>query len=407
LDKESTGTGSAFSTRKKIPLFELVVSLVLSFSVSRKKKCLADAYRLFIELTGKVISRSSFWDRLANKKLLEFLEKAVLQFSFKLQEKALLKLSWLSLFTDVFIYDSSPIRLPNALANIFPGNRTNHSPACLKLSALYQLSVRGVQWIKLTAQKPHDNQVLPSLEQLKGALFLFDLGYFSHVFLHNLNEIGVWFVCRLKANSSPIISRVVKGVSKKFIGHQLNDRISLRGPIVEAWGYLKLPGGKLLEVRIIGFRFPKTKQYRWYVTNLASSMVLAEWIYPIYRLRWQIELFFKSIKSLLNTDQITSGNETIALAVIYSSILGSLIASSIIIEDSLVLANIELRSITAQRLMIVFSLVAHNLAQCIISKNISYKSMFLKLKILSPLLVCPNRKHRPTSLERVIMLPDT
>jgi hypothetical protein len=309
-------------------------------------------------------------------------------------------------FTDVFIYASSPIRLPKALANIFPGNRTNHSPACLKLSALYQLSVRGGQWIKLTAQKPHDNQILPSLEQLKGALFLFDLGYFSHVFLHNLNEIGVWFVCRLKANSSPIISRVVKGISKRFIGHQLNARISLRGPIVEAWGYLKLPGGKLLEVRIIGFRFPKTKQYRWYVTNLASSMVLAEWIYPIYRLRWQIELFFKSIKSSLNADQITSGNETIALAVTYSSSLGSLIVSSLIIEDSLVLANIELRSITAQRLMIVFSLVAHNLAHCIISKNITYKSMFLKLKILSPLLVCPNRKHRPTSLERVIMLPD-
>jgi hypothetical protein len=33
--------------------------------------------------------------------------------------------------------------------------------------------------------------------------------------------------------------------------------------------------------------------------------------------------------------------------------------------------------------------------------------MFLKLKILSPLLVYPDRKHRPISLERVIMLPDT
>jgi len=32
-------------------------------------------------------------------------------------------------------------------------------------------------------------------------------------------------------------------------------------------------------------------------------MVLAEWIYPIYRLRWQIELFFKSIKSMLHADQ--------------------------------------------------------------------------------------------------------
>jgi len=86
------------------------------------------------------ISRSSFWDRLANKKLQDFIEKAVLKFSFHIQGKALSKLSWLSSFNDVFIYDASPIRLPAGLTNIFPGNRKNHSPACLKLSALYRLS---------------------------------------------------------------------------------------------------------------------------------------------------------------------------------------------------------------------------------------------------------------------------
>jgi len=76
---------------------------------------------------------------------------------------------------------------------------------------------------------------------------------------------------------------------------------------------LMLPGNGFIEVRLIGFRFPKTKQYRWYATNLTTSMLLAEWIYPLYRLRWQIELFFKSIKSVLNADQITFGNENIAL----------------------------------------------------------------------------------------------
>ncbi len=76
-----------------------------------------------------------------------------------------------------------------------------------------------------------------------------------------------------------------------------------------------LPGKGFIEVRLIGFRFPRTNEYRWYATNLASSMLLAEWIYPIYRLRWQIELFFKSIKSMLNADQITSSNENIALTI--------------------------------------------------------------------------------------------
>ena len=301
------------------------------------------------------------------------------------------------------MYDASPIRLPAGLSNIFPGNRKNHSPACLKLSALYRLSVRSTEWIKISAQKPHDSKFLPDLNQLKGSLFLFDLGYFSHTFLHQLCEIGVWFVCRLKANSVPIITKVVKGVAKRHIGKPLDKNVNLRGIIVEVWGKLNLPGTKSLEVRLIGFRFPLTKKYRWYVTNMPSSMVLTEWIYPIYRLRWQIELFFKSIKSMLHADQITSENENIVLVTAYSSILASLIANSIIIEYAVVSAKIELESVTAQRIALVFSLIAHDLAKCILKKVLSQKSFIDNLKTLLPLLMCPNRKHRPTSLQIVAM----
>ena len=173
--------------------------------------------------------------------------------------------------------------------------------------------------------------------------------------------------------------------------------------IVEVWGKLNLPGTKSLEVRLIGFRFPLTKKYRWYVTNMPNSMALAEWIYPIYRLRWQIELFFKSIKSMLHADQITSANKNIVLVTVYSSILASLIANSIIIEYAVVSAKIELKSVTAQRITFVFSLIANDLAKCILKKNLPPKNFIENLTNLLSLLICPNRKHRPTSLEIVAM----
>jgi len=173
--------------------------------------------------------------------------------------------------------------------------------------------------------------------------------------------------------------------------------------IVEVWGKLNLPGTKSLEVRLIGFRFPLTKEYRWYVTNIPNSMALAEWIYPIYRLRWQIELFFKSIKSMLHADQITSENENIVLVTVYSSILASLIANSIIIEYAVVSAGIELKSVTAQRITFVFSLIANDLAKCILKKDFPPKTFIENLTKLLQLLICPNRKHRPTSLEVVAM----
>ena len=103
-------------------------------------------------------------------------------------------------------------------------------------------------------------------------------------------------------------------------------------------------------------------------------MVLAEWIYPIYRLRWQIELFFKSIKSMLHADQITSENENIVLVTAYSSVIASLIANSIIIEYTIIFAKLELKSVTAQRVAFVFSLIPYDLAKTILKKVISPKN---------------------------------
>jgi len=71
---------------------------------------------------------------------------------------------------------------------------------------------------------------------------------------------------------------------------------------------------------------------------------------------------------LPHADQITS--ENIALITAYSSILASLIADSIIIKYAVVSAKIELKSVTTQRITFVFSQIAHELAKCILKKDI-------------------------------------
>ena len=83
--------------------------------------------------------------------------------------------------------------------------------------------------------------------------------------------------------------------------------------------------------------------------------------------------------------------------------LASLIANSIIIEYAVVSAKIELKSVTAQRITFVFSLIANDLAKCILKKDFYPKTFIENLTNLLPLLICPNRKHRPTSLEIVAM----
>ena len=49
--------------------------------------------------------------------------------------------------------------------------------------------------------------------------------------------------------------------------------------------------------------------YHWYLTNLK---VVPTVIYPLYRLKWQVELIFKGCKSSLNADRMTSRNPLIS-----------------------------------------------------------------------------------------------
>ncbi len=65
----------------------------------------------------------------------------------------------------------------------------------------------------------------------------------------------------------------------------------------------KVHNGETLACRVIGFWNPSEKCYHWYMTNLK---VYAYVIYPLYRIRWQIELIFKACKNSLNANQITS-----------------------------------------------------------------------------------------------------
>jgi IS4 transposase len=72
---------------------------------------------------------------------------------------------------------------------------------------------------------------------------------------------------------------------------------------------------------VIGFWNPVEKDYHWYITNLAAAAYL---IYPLYRLRWQIELIFKACKNSLNANGITSCDENIIESLLLASIAAHL-----------------------------------------------------------------------------------
>jgi hypothetical protein len=54
------------------------------------------------------------------------------------------------------------------------------------------------------------------------------------------------------------------------------------------------------DFRVIAFWYKKKKRIGYLVTNLARETVPASDVVELYRLRWQIELLFKELKSYCN-----------------------------------------------------------------------------------------------------------
>lgn len=61
------------------------------------------------------------------------------------------------------------------------------------------------------------------------------------------------------------------------------------------------------------------------VTDLPARVLPADQALELYRLRWQIELFFKRLKSILNIDQLRAHDQELARTYLYANILGALI----------------------------------------------------------------------------------
>jgi len=134
-----------------------------------------------------------------------------------------------------------------------------------------------------------------------------DLGYWDFNLLWEIQEFGGFFLSRIKSKAVIYITEIVQGkIAKKYIGSSLlsvpvkRKRSNILEVMIE-----KMCDKGTLCCRAVCFWNPSEKCYHWYITNLKVAALM---IYPLYRLRWQIELIFKACKQSLNVNRLTSNN---------------------------------------------------------------------------------------------------
>ena len=86
-------------------------------------------------------------------------------------------------------------------------------------------------------------------------------------------------------------------------------------------------------MRIVGAR-TRNANVLWLLTTLPKSMASASEVMEFYRIRWQIELLFKRLKSLLGLDALPSREGPTARSWILARFLAAALAQNLIAPNN-------------------------------------------------------------------------
>jgi hypothetical protein len=232
---------------------------------------------------------------------------------------------------DFHIVDSSTVKLPIDLFEVFPGAGDY---AALKVHKRLSVGLGTVVDYHISPAREHDAPHLTLDESWRKLGLLADLGYASLKLLRDCQTYEVVFVIRLKDNWKPRVDRIHRGevTATFFPGTDLDALLDagtllLDGRVVDATVTLG-PPGQTVSCRLVGVPTPDGT-YRFYLTNLPRT-IGPNSIADIYRVRWEIESDNKVDKSCSHLDAISARTAPATRALVHASIVSSMLACLIV-----------------------------------------------------------------------------
>jgi len=113
---------------------------------------------------------------------------------------------------------------------------------------------------------------------------------------------------------------LVDGLQRKYLDVMADFRVYLRK-------YDSKQGHNERQAfRVVGVRDDKTSTLHLYVTNAPVEALPAEMIRDLYRLRWEVELFYKAAKSGSGLNELTTSQPHIVRTLIYAALFRTTLA---------------------------------------------------------------------------------
>jgi len=185
----------------------------------------------------------------------------------------------------------------------------------IKLHTLLDLHGNIPSFLNITPAKVHDVNMLDLLPMEPGAFYIMDRAYLDFARLHKFTNNFSFFVIRAKSNLQ--FSRVYSMPVDRHTGLICDQHIRLTGQN-SARSYPAM-------LRRVKFNHPETGKRLVFLTNNFSLPALT--ITELYRLRWQVELFFKWIKQNLRIKTFYGNNENAIKTQIWTAVCAFLLAA--------------------------------------------------------------------------------
>ncbi|MDH5676565.1 MAG: IS4 family transposase [Myxococcales bacterium] len=325
---EAQGRRSGFERRsaRVIGTTAFLSSLLKSLG-TRKVTFLAELHRDFNADHGTEVNYKPFYERLDSPGFVELTRSLCEDFLNELSREVLLPSagSLLADFDDILLHDGTSFALHDALKRTFPGRFTANKPAAVELHATMSLKRDNLVNLTLAADCESERLYAPEPAGLTNCLLLADRGYDSTAYMQAIVEASGSFCIRVRSTLNPEVARIArKGtVYRKLEGKRLNDVIK------------KLPKGKVHDLDVVwrdgrgqetrSFRLVlsynrKDKRWTRLMTNLPRDRASCDVICSLYRLRWQVELYFKELKSYANLHEFQTRKPHIAEGLIWASL---------------------------------------------------------------------------------------
>lgn len=250
-------------------------------------------------------------------------------------------------FKNVYVCDSTVLNLPDKLERIYKGLGGPNPKASLKIQVIFDLLQKRFKNMELCSARENDlsynSAIVSNLHT--GDLVIYDMGYFA---IGNFKEViakGAHFLTRFKTNTH-IREEVVK--DKKYKQTSLHEILGRSCGLVDEWFFV---GGKKkirTGVRIVAMRLPEnvvnerrrrvaqkakkkgksvkkadSELLAWniIVTDVPEDKLSTSAVLELYRIRWQIELVFKSWKSYFNLGKVGQAGEAYFHCLLYGKLI--------------------------------------------------------------------------------------